>query len=1121
MLAARQKHCSVVKFLLDSNADIKPKNHNGHTALIEASISGDQTIISMLLENYGGTDADVDEKDVHGWNALMHATWEGHDGVVTSLVKHKANINSQNKQRNTPLSLASIKGHHQLVNFFVEQGASLFIRNNQNQTAKMQVEQLLKQAYQQQFCGSRIGQEVDVLINGRETIEKGKVFAYCQSYDISWNKHDRKEEKVLSHQIPFKQTTTNGWQQILNLLGKNDPIEQDVSYHNSDTAQLAEKLTEWAEQLNTSIKENSPPQISSDLLQKLLETGQQLNVHLICRLQSNLALEVIKQDNNEISSADNTAESCVEKSLALQQFTTQLNKATLGRHACFLFDLGYQNIEDFVNGKTERLLPLYEVFTGPEVSRLSRMTMDDFVARLGIHRNTKKYLSSQFGIVSPEDFKFLNDKEWDQIKGETSIPDIQSLMRLSAQVLEWNNDADVSIPPQWMPEFQVDLKRAMLEGKVTIFQQLGFRSVYELVKANTKDLRKLCETLSGPEFTRLSKLRMKEFLPTLNMDRTFVKYLESALGIICPEDFQDLEPKDWEKIKEKALTVGIDHLQGIQVLAPACKQNEETVVKKIPSYPQMKERQPSFGGIVNKKNSQAWEAPGETCGLTPSVSIGQFLNDNKVFKNFRNSFHLKSINQISMLQPQFQLHVVPRQVILALTRFIPFEVAGVRCVESEEDETKHWRVHGNVLCLETYSDQTMRMWVSVHDKETPIYREELVFISHRWLSQKHPDDENNTKLEHTQQLAIANPGWKYFWLDYMCVPQSKKRFEDQATAINSLPHYVKCCSSLITLCGNEGEASLTVYRKRGWCRLEQLSSVVPFYCEGRFGENFLCSTKHFIANKSDLSFSDTKLLSDDLLNPLKGDFFDSKDKFRIARALSGMCNLMLEVPRLHGLAAQILSSAEAQWTEDLSVFSFEAEVCVAENKMEQTSNKTFYCVKVLIPQVESWNLLKRYSDFARLYNELKHHPRLKNFHFPPKVGFKENTTPTKRRDAFQSFCKVLESLDPRPNAVKDFFFPRQVNQDLPTPNETSPTQLSPTPPRSKFSKATVPIRPITKFLKVRSSPFKSFPAPSIPGNLTSQQNNAPSTFLGQKLHLEMHSEEEIKVTDCPDLEERL
>ena len=133
-----------------------------------------------------------------------------------------------------------------------------------------------------------------------------------------------------------------------------------------------------------------------------------------------------------------------------------------------------------------------------------------------------------------------------------------------------------------------------------------------------------------------------------------------------------------------------------------------------------------------------------------------------------------------------------------------------------------------------------------------ISRDMILFISHKWLADKHPDDQAQTKKRQIQRL-LHKPRFrkvKYMWLDYFCIPQdttNRRGIERQQRAINSIAYFVKSCHYFVTLVGNYEKATLVIYNERGWCRFERFISIM---CCNDY--------KSFLFNKDD----DTLLAND-------------------------------------------------------------------------------------------------------------------------------------------------------------------------------------------------------------------------------------------------------------------
>jgi len=102
----------------------------------------------------------------------------------------------------------------------------------------------------------------------------------------------------------------------------------------------------------------------------------------------------------------------------------------------------------------------------------------------------------------------------------------------------------------------------------------------------------------------------------------------------------------------------------------------------------------------------------------------------------------------------------------------------------------------------------------------------VLFVSHRWLQNRHPD-KANIKLLGLQALLKKKifQAVTHIWIDYTCVPQDDKI--SQRHAIDSLAFYVAKSSKFVYLyMSTEDRASEIDYKSRGWCRLEVLSAAV-------------------------------------------------------------------------------------------------------------------------------------------------------------------------------------------------------------------------------------------------------------------------------------------------------
>ena len=152
------RHYSVVKFLLDSGADLAA--HDGYVMHYSGQVPDNKAVVSLLVA-YGGLDAHakppselarqficsvflanarrvstmlrdhptlVQERYARGDIALHHAARNGDLEVVTQLVNNGADINATADHGHFPLYCAAGHGHVATTRFLVQNGADLEAR---------------------------------------------------------------------------------------------------------------------------------------------------------------------------------------------------------------------------------------------------------------------------------------------------------------------------------------------------------------------------------------------------------------------------------------------------------------------------------------------------------------------------------------------------------------------------------------------------------------------------------------------------------------------------------------------------------------------------------------------------------------------------------------------------------------------------------------------------------------------------------------------------------------------------------------------------------------------------------------------------------------------------------
>ena len=72
--------------------------------------------------------------DSIGWTALYHATWSNRIDVIKHLLHERADLNKQNRFKDTPLHLAARKNNTEVARLLINNGADINIKNKDNRT---------------------------------------------------------------------------------------------------------------------------------------------------------------------------------------------------------------------------------------------------------------------------------------------------------------------------------------------------------------------------------------------------------------------------------------------------------------------------------------------------------------------------------------------------------------------------------------------------------------------------------------------------------------------------------------------------------------------------------------------------------------------------------------------------------------------------------------------------------------------------------------------------------------------------------------------------------------------------------------------------------------------------
>ena len=131
--AVKHDACDVVRCLVENGADVNALDHGNCTPLMTASFHGHVNVISFLVEH----GANMTVQDKNGETAIHHAVRHDSCDAVKCLVGNGADVNAHTNddRHHTPLMIATLHGHANVMNSLVEHGANTDLQDKNGKTA--------------------------------------------------------------------------------------------------------------------------------------------------------------------------------------------------------------------------------------------------------------------------------------------------------------------------------------------------------------------------------------------------------------------------------------------------------------------------------------------------------------------------------------------------------------------------------------------------------------------------------------------------------------------------------------------------------------------------------------------------------------------------------------------------------------------------------------------------------------------------------------------------------------------------------------------------------------------------------------------------------------------------
>lgn len=127
--AVGRQNAEMVRFLLDSGADVECVDTHGDTALMHAVEHGLEDMVGLLLDRC----ARVEASDAYGRTVLFSAVLEGRLDLVTMLLDRGANVHAEDENGATALfDAVGFNGSKVMVNELLRRGARIEQRDTEN-----------------------------------------------------------------------------------------------------------------------------------------------------------------------------------------------------------------------------------------------------------------------------------------------------------------------------------------------------------------------------------------------------------------------------------------------------------------------------------------------------------------------------------------------------------------------------------------------------------------------------------------------------------------------------------------------------------------------------------------------------------------------------------------------------------------------------------------------------------------------------------------------------------------------------------------------------------------------------------------------------------------------------